>query len=33
MLMLLLAAITAGNLAIWLIPVDSGKSLVNAAPN
>jgi hypothetical protein len=32
-LMLLLAAIVAGNLALWLVPYDNGTAPVNAAPN
>ncbi len=31
-LMLLLAAIVAGNLALWLVPYDSGELPINAAP-
>jgi peptidoglycan/LPS O-acetylase OafA/YrhL len=30
LLMLLIAAIAAGNLALWLVPNDQGKTLVNA---
>jgi hypothetical protein len=32
LLMLLLAAIAAGNVAIWVVPNDQGKSLVSANP-
>jgi hypothetical protein len=33
LLMLLLAAIAAGNVAIWVVPNEDGKALVDAAPN
>jgi hypothetical protein len=33
LLMLLLAAILAGNVAIWVVPNDQGKALVNAKPD
>ena len=32
LLMLLLAAIAAGNVAIWVVPNDQGKALINAGP-
>jgi hypothetical protein len=32
LLMLLLAAIAAGNVAIWVVPNEKGKALVNAGP-
>lgn len=31
-LMLVLAAVLAGNVAIWVLPGDSGKALIGAAP-
>lgn len=31
-LMLVLAAIAAGNIAIWVVPNDQGEALVNARP-
>lgn len=31
-LMLLLALIVAGNLALWLVPYDNGQTPLNAAP-
>jgi hypothetical protein len=33
LLMLLLAVIAAVNVAIWVVPNEDGKSLVNAAPD
>jgi uncharacterized membrane-anchored protein len=33
LLVLLLAAIAAGNVAIWVVPNEDGKALVDAAPN
>ena len=32
MLMLVLAAVVAGNIAIWVLPGGSGKTLVEAGP-
>ncbi len=32
LLMLLLAAIAAANVAIWVVPNDQGKALVDASP-
>ena len=32
MLMLVLAAIVAGNIAIWVVPNDQGKTLVKDVP-
>lgn len=31
-LMLVLAAIAAGNVALWVVPVEGGRSLANGAP-
>lgn len=31
-LMLLLAAIVAGNLALWLVPYDNGQAPISVAP-
>jgi hypothetical protein len=33
LLMLLLAAIAAGNVAIWVVPNEQGKTLVDANPD
>lgn len=32
LLMLVLAAIVAGNVALWVVPVETGRTLVDARP-